>query len=174
MDTSPPAAARHRASGAGDPDRVNAVWLAASVLTVLFVAIVIVAVTTLTGPEPAASAGSENAQSRKLPAYWKVHTGDSYVAIARKTGLTVEQLETFNPYVNPATIRPGDRLALRANPPKPKTTGPIFHKVRKGDTFGSIAFRWKRTVPRLMQLNPKLKERSLQPGDRVRLRRDPS
>ncbi|HEV2059551.1 MAG TPA: LysM peptidoglycan-binding domain-containing protein [Solirubrobacteraceae bacterium] len=153
-------------------DRLNPVLLAATALVVLLVAIVLVAATTLTDAEPAASAGEKAArQSSKLPASYTVRKGDSYGSIARKIGIKVDDLERLNPYVNPSTIRPGQRLKLRAAPPKVKKRGPIFHKVRKGDTFGSIAFRWGRTVPRLKELNPKLKETALQPGDRLRLRK---
>lgn len=83
----------------------------------------------------------------------------------------VEDLERFNPYVNPATIRPGQRLKLRATPPKVKKRGPIFHKVREGDSFGSIAFRWDTSVPRLKRLNPRFEDAPMKPGDNVRLRR---
>ncbi|MBW3607412.1 MAG: LysM peptidoglycan-binding domain-containing protein [Actinobacteria bacterium] len=152
--------------------RLDPVLLAAIGLVVLLVAIVLVAATTLTGAEPAESAGEKAPQqSSKLPASYTVRKGDSYGSIAQRVGVKVEDLERFNPYVNPSTIRPGQRLKLRATPPKVKKRGPIFHKVRKGDTFGSIAFRWGRTVPRLKELNPKLKETALQPGDRVRLRK---
>ncbi|HEV2776933.1 MAG TPA: LysM domain-containing protein, partial [Solirubrobacteraceae bacterium] len=67
-------------------------------LVVLLLAIVVVAATTLTGPEPATSAEqARDKQLAKLPVYWKVRTGDSYGSIALKTGLTVAELETFNP-----------------------------------------------------------------------------
>ena len=105
---------------------------------VLLLAIVVVAATTLTGAEPATSAEQARAAKlSKLPVYWKVHTGDSYVSIAQKTGLTVAELETFNPRVDPATIRPGQRLKLRLKVPKakPKPLGPRFHTVRTGETY---------------------------------------
>lgn len=171
--TTPPSPDVPDSAPGSDPDEhLNRLLLAAVGLAVLFVAIVLVAATTLTGAEPAASAEQKSAQpSSKLPAHYTVRKGDSYGSIAQKIGVTVEQLENFNPYVNPSTIRPGQRLKLRPKPPKRKTTGPIFHKVRKGESFGSIAFRRGTAVPRLKALNPKLKDKPLQPGDRVRLRR---
>jgi LysM repeat protein len=150
------------------------VYLAAVGLAVLLLAIVIVAATTLTGAEPATSAEQARAkQLRKLPVHWKVHTGDTYVRIARKTGLTVEELETFNPKVNPATIRPGQKLKLRLKvpKPKPKPLGPRMHTVRTGETYASIAAETGHSMIRLQQLNPKLSASALQPGDRIRLRR---
>ncbi len=162
------------ASGVDADDRSGAVYLAAIGLVVLLLAIVVVAATTLTGTDTATSAEQARAeQLRKLPVYWKVHTGDSYGSIALKTGLTVAELETFNPRVNPATIRPGQRLKLRLKVPKakPKPLGPRLHTVRTGETYASIAAKTGHSVIRLQQLNPKLSANALQPGDRVRLRR---
>jgi LysM repeat protein len=107
-----------------------------------------------------------------LAAWWTVREGESYALIAQKTGLTVDQLETFNPYTDPATLRPGQRLALRLNPPlpKPRPAGPMFHTVRTGESFGSIAAKTHHDVANLQRLNPKLRPTTLQPGDRMRLR----
>lgn len=160
-------------SGVHD-DRRNVVYLVAIGLVVLLLAIVVVAATTLTGPEAATSAEKARAAKlSKLPVYWKVHTGDTYVSIARKTGLTVAELERFNPKVNPGAIRPGQRLKLRLKVPKPrpKPLGPRLHTVRTGETYASIARKTGRSVQRLQQLNPKRPAKSLRPGDRIRLRR---
>lgn len=158
-----------------DPDsHRNAVYLSAIGLSVLLLAMIVVAVTTLTGRDAATSAAQARSEKiSKLPVYWKVHTGDSYESIAQRTGLTVKELETFNPYVNPGTIIPGQRLKLRLHvpKPKPKPLGPRMHTVRTGETFSSIAAKTGHSMIRLQQLNPKLKAGALQPGDRVRLRK---
>ena len=161
-------------SGVAPDDRRNIVYLIAVGLVILLVAIVVVAATTLTGATPATSAEQTRAaELRKLPVYWKVHTGDTYERIAQKTGLTVAELETFNRYVDPAAIRPGQRLKLRLHvpKPKPKPLGPRFHTLRTGESFGSIAAKTGVPITRLQQLNPKLKATALQPGTRVRLRK---
>lgn len=113
------------------------------------------------------------AQARPdVPPYWTVRRGDTFASIAERTGLEIEDLETFNPRVDPAGLVPGQRLQLVANPPKPKPKplGPRFVKVRAGDTFSSIAAKWGHSVDRLRRLNPKLKPETLQPGVRMRLR----
>jgi LysM repeat protein len=137
----------------------------------LAVAMLVAIVTTLTGSDPAQSAG-DNALLR-LPPYWTVHQDESYSVIAEKTGLSVDQLETFNPYTNPQTIRPGQRLKLRLHPPppKPKPKGPMFWTVRTGQSFGYIAAKTGHSIYRLRKLNPRLHPTTLQPGDRMRLRR---
>jgi LysM repeat protein len=164
-----------RSAAGADPDsRRNAVYLSVLGLSVLLLAIVVVAVTALTGPDAATTAAQARARTLdKLPVYWKVHTGDSYGKIAEKTGLTVDDLETFNPHVDPGAIVPGQKIKLRLHvpKPKPKPLGPRTHTVRSGETYASIAARTGHSMLALQQLNPKLHASALQPGDRVRLRR---
>jgi LysM repeat protein len=119
------------------------------------------------------AAPPRHATVRRLPPYWIVRPGDTYAHIARKTGLTVDQLEAFNSEVDPAALVPGQRLNLWRYPPKPrrKPRGPLYWTVRPGDSFGLIAARTKINIVTLEQLNSRLKPASLQPGDRVRLRR---
>jgi LysM repeat protein len=137
----------------------------------LVVAMIVAIVTTLGASGPSADAG--DAALRKLPPYWTVRDGESYSVIAEKTGLSVDQLETFNPYTNPQTIRPGQRLKLRLHvpPPKPKPKGPMFWTVRTGQSFGYISAKTGHPIEKLRKLNPRLKATALQPGDRMRLRR---
>lgn len=156
--------------GVGHDDPGVAQYVIPAGLAALFVAMIVVVVTSLGGSGPA-SAG--DAAIRRLPPYWTVRRGDTYSEIAEKTGLSVDQLETFNPYANPATIVPGQRLKLRLHPPPPppKRKGPKFWTVRSGDSFGSIAAKTGHRIDNLQQLNPRLKPTTLQPGDRMRLRR---
>lgn len=119
---------------------------------------------------------SHPAARRRLPPYWRVRSGDTFAQIALKTGLSIDQLQAFNPTVDPMTLTPGERLNLWRHPPgprrrKPKPPGPMFWTVRPGQSFGSIAAATKISIVTLEQLNPKLKPGAVQPGDRVRLRR---
>ena len=116
------------------------------------------------------------AAHRRLPPYWTVRPGDSFAVIAAKTGLTVDELQAFNPNVDPLALTPGERLNLWQHPPqplqaRPKPAGPMFWTVRPGQSFGSIAHATGISIATLEQLNPRLKPASVQPGDRVRLRR---
>jgi LysM repeat protein len=157
--------------GVGHDDARVTQYIIFAGLGTLFVAMIVVIVLSLSGSGPEQSSG--DAAIRRLPPYWTVHSGESYSSIAEKTGLSVEQLETFNPYTNPATIVPGQRLKLRMHPPppRPKPKGPMFWKVRQGDSFGLIAAKTGHNINKLQRLNRRLKPTELQPGDRVRLRR---
>jgi LysM repeat protein len=119
---------------------------------------------------------SRAAAPRRLPPYWTVRPGDSFAVIGAKTGLSLDQLQAFNPTVDPLALTPGERLNLWQHPPKPhrgrpKPPGPMFWTVRPGQSFGSIAHATGISIVTLEQLNPKLKPASVQVGNRVRLRR---
>jgi LysM repeat protein len=116
------------------------------------------------------------AAHRRLPPYWTVRPGDSFAMIAARTGLSMDQLQAYNPNVDPLALAPGDRLNLWQHPPRPqqprrKPPGPMFWTVRPGQSFGSIAAATGISIVTLEQLNPKLKPASVQAGNRVRLRR---
>ena len=148
-------------------------WLVPLGLVVALLAVGAITVASLSGAGGGGSAsGRAEAATRKLPPYWTVKAGDTYSHISAKTGLTIDDLETFNPTTDPATIAPGQRLKLRLHVPKVrKRLGPRFWTVRHGQSFGSIAAKTGKPIGRLMRLNPKLKPSALQVGDRVKLRR---
>ncbi len=139
-------------------------------LLVISIAFGFKAITDIRGDENADRAQPQAQRDR--PPFWTVRRGDTYSSIAQRHGMTVEDLETFNPRVDPAGLVPGQRLTLVANPPKPKPKplGPRFVRVRSGDTFSSIGAKYDHGVDRLRRLNPKLKPETLRPGDRMRLR----
>jgi LysM repeat protein len=119
---------------------------------------------------------ARHAPARRLPPYWTVRPGDSLGLIAAKTGLSTDLLQAYNPSANPNALTPGQRLNLWRYPPRPpkpkaKPPGPMFWTVRAGQSFGSIATATGINIVTLEQLNPRLKPASVQPGDRVRLRR---
>lgn len=126
----------------------------------------------LNGSGDATTSAAADAKVGKLPPYWIVHSGQTYALIAGKTGLTVDQLEQFNPYTDPSNLEPGQRIKLRLHVPKapPKRKGPRLWTVRRGETFASIAKRTGHAITWLQSLNKRLDPTALQPGQRVRLR----
>lgn len=122
------------------------------------------------------SHASHVAAPRRPPPYWTVRPGDTFAQISAATGVSVDLLQAYNPTVNPLALSPGQRLNLWRYPPRPKKPkakplGPMFWAVRPGQSFGSIAASTGINIVTLEQLNPKLKAATLQPGERVRLRR---
>ena len=156
-----------------DPGRVLRVVIPL-LIAALLVLIPVIVTSSLNGSEVDEEASAQRAEKlRKLPVYWKVRAGDTYEAIAARTGLTIEELEDFNPRVDPSTIQPGQRLKLRAKvpPPPPKRLGPKWWIVKQGESFGSIAAATGANILVLQRLNPKVKPEKMQPGMRIRLRR---
>jgi LysM repeat protein len=147
--------------------------LAPAALAVLLGAIIVVVVTSA-GPSSthSLSTTSTTATIHGLAPYWTVHPGDTYARISEKTGLSIAQLEAFNPDTDPNNLLPGQRLNLWLHPPppRPKPLGPRFWTVRPGESLGSIAAQTAIGLTKLEQLNPRLNPATLQPGDRVRLR----
>lgn len=167
----------HRVSPARRPGRILARLFAPLLLLGVAAAVVLIvssppAFLRNSGSGPHSSPPTTH---RRLAPYWTVRPGDSFAVIAAKTGLTMDQLEAYNPKADPLALTPGERLNLWQHPPQPhrhkSNPGPVFWTVRPGQSFGSIAAATKISIATLEQLNPKLSPASVQPGDRVRLRR---
>jgi len=122
----------------------------------------------------AGAAIARHATARRPPPYWIVRPGDTFMEIAAKTGVSIAQLQAFNPVVDPLSLVPGQRLKLWLHPPKPRPKviplGPLYWTVRPGQSFGSIAAKTGINILTLERLNPRLKPAALWPGDRLRLR----
>ena len=156
-----------------DPLRVMRIFvpLMVAALLILIPVIVVSSLDSSGSDDGAAAARAE--RSRKLPPFYTVRAGDTYGSIAAKTGLTVEDLESFNPETDPSTIQPGEKLKLRAHvpAPPPPRKGPKWWTVKPGESFGSIAAATKKNILVLQRLNPKVKPENMQPGMRIRLRK---
>ncbi len=160
-------------SGGERDDRRVLRYLIPAALVVLLVAMIVVIASSTGGSQGgSSSAGSRAADGGKLPLYWTVRRGQTYAQIAKKTGLSIAQLNTLNPSTDPRSLVPGRRLKLRLDSPvpHPKPLGPRFWTVRSGQSFGSIAAKTAQSIVTLEHLNPQLKATTLQPGDQVRLR----
>ena len=103
-----------------------------------------------------------------------VHTvrrGESLGRIARRYKTTVAALTRLNNIRKPSLIRVGQkiRVAGHANEAAPRTY--VKHKVRRGQTLGSIARRYGTSVATLKRLNGVRNVRLLQIGQVLRVPR---
>jgi LysM repeat protein len=148
-------------------------------LVLLLAAVVVVALTPrlrlpihlrLHNPLPAAAKHAP-VTVRHLPPYWFVRPNDTLVGIANKTGLTVAQLQAFNPQADPSALLTGQRLNLWRHPPRPVApVHPEFWTVRSGQSLAYIAEKSGTNLATLEQLNAQLNPNAIQPGQRIRLR----
>lgn len=100
------------------------------------------------------TAGQPLAQSTCKETYI-IRRGDSLGGIARKCGLTLDELLAANPNITTRTvIQPGMLLRIVAGArvvPLPDT-----YTVKSGDTLGTIAERHDTTIKELLRLNPQI------------------
>lgn len=138
-------------------------------------------------PEPEAT---EN----ESPATHTVRKGDTFARIARANGMSADELRRLNPGANPRRLKIG--MKLDVNPascavpvasasegqavetasaiPAEEAgagSGPVYHKVRKGDTLGSIASKHGVSVQSIKRLNSGKQSKKLKVGSRLLVRR---
>lgn len=123
-------------------------------------AVLLIPKTTQTTPKPAAS----TTPKAKLH---EVVTGDTKYSIAKKYGVTVEELEKLNPEIKD-NLPLGFQVRLNAtapkttatvtDKPKPARTSVSIHEVIAGDTKYSIAKKYGISVEELEKQNPEIKE----------------
>ena len=125
-------------------------------------------------PPPSRSVSSKAGRERTADSriVHHVRSGDTLQSIARRYGTSVQALVGLNDIADPAQIRPGQRLLVRAGgagaaavprPTAPGTasasaatsdaSGAITYRVHPGDTLYSIARRHNVTVDALRRWN---------------------
>ncbi len=101
----------------------------------------------------------------KKDAVYTVHSGDMAVSIARKHGLSLDELASLNPGIDLAHLQIGDKLRVKASAmPKPKLTVVVRDQIQREETIPAPL--QKISSARLLQDNkmnylPDAPERSL-------------
>lgn len=105
-----------------------------------------------------------------------VAAGDSIEKIANRKGCKVQSLLKANGLKPNAIIHPGQKLKLPTSTAKVADVTPAAlpssgktYTIRSGDTFASIARKYKTSVADLVSANPEVKPNSLRPGQIIRL-----
>ncbi len=101
------------------------------------------------------------------PGTYTVQPGDWLYAIARKFGVSVQQLAAANPGFNPNFVFPGQVLnipgAMPGPVPNPSPSGNTY-TVQPGDTLFSIAVRFRTTTYALQIANRLANPNFISPG----------
>lgn len=93
---------------------------------------------------------------------YTVKPGDTVFSIARRFGVSLEELIAANPHISdPNLIYPGDVLCVPVKAPKPTCPGGFIYIVRPGDTLTSIAHRFGLTVEQILAANPQITDPNL-------------
>ena len=98
-----------------------------------------------------------------------IQPGDTLWEIARDYNVSLSELQSLNPDINPRYLQVGDTVHLPksgSQPSEPGTTG--SYEIQPGDTFWEIAASYENvTTQELMEANPSLSPTSLQVGDTI-------
>jgi LysM repeat protein len=110
--------------------------------------------------------------------------GETFRSIARKYGLTQEDLERANPKVDPDHPKTGSKLVIPATvditeklPPetgKPEPPRGIVHTVTDTDTYQRIAKKYGSTEAAIAAANPGVNPDRLRPGSKLTIPPRPS
>ena len=108
--------------------------------------------------------------------YHTVRKGDSLQSIARRYGVTIAQLRTWNDLAEGALIYPkqklrvsgiGDTVGIVAVVQEDVNNGYDQHLVRSGDTLWDIARRYGVTIEQIKQANGLGRRSLIKPGQRL-------
>ncbi len=120
-------------------------------------------------------------QERLLPTrhfYHRVRPGESLWVIARRHSVSVTDIQRWNNLGQSTTIRPGQRLSIRADTPAatgtPARTQVTQYTVRNGDSLWVIARRLNVSMADLMRWNNLDEHSILRPGQVLSVRRGDS
>jgi len=98
---------------------------------------------------------------------YQVRPGDTFFALARRFGTTVDAIMRVNPGVNPEALLVGQNICIPGAPGPPPPPGRIYI-VQPGDTMFSIAQRFGVSVQALIQANPQIPDPNvITPGMRI-------
>jgi len=92
---------------------------------------------------------------------YRVRAGETLSHIARRAGTSVETLRELNPGLEGDRVRIGEELRLPSPGPR------LEHLVRRGESLGAIAERFRVSVRELRLWNPGLRPGGLQAGTRL-------
>ena len=86
---------------------------------------------------------------------YTVKAGDTLSAIARKYGVSLNQIVSLNNIANPNLISVGQvlKIAQQTTQPPPPATSSKTYTVKSGDTLYAIALKHQTTVQKIVSLN---------------------
>jgi len=100
----------------------------------------------------------------------RVKPGENLGVIARRYGVTVQELQRWNNIRDPRTLRAGVELVVFHTPAeKAVTSGAVQYTVQQGDSLWSIARKYKVRVNDIKVWNDLGTDTTIQPGQSIRI-----
>lgn len=109
--------------------------------------------TTASSSRPAAATSSESASAEAdTRVVYTVRRGDNLTTIARKYGVSVAQVRSWNS-LRSNTIHAGQKLTMYTNSDGPAQPSTLTHVVRRGETLSGLASRYGVSVANIRSWN---------------------
>lgn len=116
--------------------------------------------------------------------YHTIESGDTFSVLAQRYNTTTKRLHELNPEVNPAALLLGQKILVRGKGPSDGGLNvasrgegsdggyvmSLYHTIRAGDTFSSLAQQYNTTTERLRELNPEVNPAKQKVGTRIRVK----
>ena len=100
--------------------------------------------------------------------YYTIREGDTFYAIARRYNVSVDDMIEANPYVDPDRLRVGQVICIPvATPPVTCPSGTLAYTIQAGDTFYSLARRFRVSLDALLRANPGINPDALLVGQKI-------
>ena len=109
----------------------------------------------------------------------RVQKGETLYAISKKYGVTVAEIQRWNNLPSPDRIsigqtlkiyKSGTQTAVSSTPAAQPAPKPVYHKIKAGETLGSIAAKYHTTVSKLQKLNNMGSSTFLREGKMLRVK----
>ena len=96
----------------------------------------------------------------------KIKRGESLWSIAIKYGSTITAICEVNNINRNKSIRAGKTITVPIGKYK-KTPSKIYYKVKRGDTLGGIALKYKTSVKKIKKWNKNIKNDNIYIGQKI-------
>lgn len=119
---------------------------------------------------PGSSSSRKSSGSQQV-VYHKVRRGESLGLIAKKYGVAVSRIVSWNNLGRKRTIYPGQKLKIHGGKSSaaPGGASAKYHKVNRGESLGVIAGKYGVSVAKLASWNNLGSKRIIHPGQRLKL-----
>ncbi len=117
-------------------------------------------------PQPKHKPGPKKPAQKKKMSY-TIQSGDTFFAIAKKLGFSVDALKAANPGVNPSSLQVGQVINLPGG--GDNNNGGGSYTIQSGDTFFAIAKKLGLSVDAIKAANPGVDPSSLKVGQVINL-----
>lgn len=121
------------------------------------------------------STKSSSSYAKSTDGYHTVRSGENLGLIAKKYGISVTKLKSWNGLSN-NMIKPGQKLKVSENKvvakqekvePLPKDGNYVYHTIKKGDTLWDLAKKYNSSVNKIKAWNSITNSYRLKPGNKL-------